>query len=110
MIDPAGQDTLPSVTESLDRVVDGVQKVVGSQLDLFRLDVSSAATSALLQGAMAMGGILFLIMGWGVFLVAAYWTLEPSTGALPALAVLGTANVVVGLSLLAGTRREVARE
>jgi Putative Actinobacterial Holin-X, holin superfamily III len=103
----------PTVTESLDRVVDAAQNVVGDQIDLLRAEAESAVVGALRSTATMLAGVVLLLIAWAIILAAAYDLLVPRTGSLGGLAILAAANLVPGVALLVTARRrgrpEVAR-
>jgi hypothetical protein len=99
------QPAVPSVTESLDRVVDAAQNVVGDEVKLLRVEAMSSITSALRSGAMALGGTMLLGIGWIISLLVGFLVLAPRLGTLPALGVLIAANVLPGVALVLGAWR-----
>lgn len=96
----------PSVTDSLDRVVDAAQNVVADQVELLRVEVASAVTSALHSGAMLCVGTALLALGWVLVLMVGFQLLAPRLGPLGALAVLAAINLIGGTALMAGARRD----
>ena len=103
----AVQRPVPSLTESLDRMVDAAQKVVGDEVSLFRADVTSATTNALHSGGMLLLGTAFLAIGWATALMAAFQVLAPRVGALATLVGLALLNLLGGVLLLVGARRRL---
>jgi hypothetical protein len=97
--------SVPSLTESLDHMVDAAQKVVGDEVNLLRVEVSSAASTALHGGAMLLLGTAWLAIGWVVALMAAFQIVAPRLGTLATLGALAALNLVPGIALLAGARR-----
>src|SRR5262245_25668686 len=95
-VDPA----VPSVTESLDRMVEAAQNVAGDELKLLRIEAMAAVTSALRSGALGLGGTLFLAIGWIIALMAVFLVLAPRLGTLATLGVLIAANVLPGVALV----------
>ena len=105
---PPAERTVPSVTDSLDRMVDAAQNVVGDQVQLLRVDVTSAVTSALQRGALVLGGTALLVVGWIIALMAVFQLLAPHLGTLGTLAVLVALNVLPGIALVMGAWRGAA--
>jgi len=103
----AVQRRVPSLTESLDRMVDAAQKVVGDEVSLFRADVTSATTRALQSGGMLLLATAFLVIGWVIALMAAFQVLASRVGALETLVALALLNLLGGLLLLVGARRRL---
>jgi hypothetical protein len=99
------EPTVPSVTDSLDRMVGAAQNVLGDEAKLLRVEVTSALTSALRSAAMALGGTVFLSVGWIIALMAVFQLLVPRLGTLGTLAVLIAANVLPGIGLVLGSWR-----
>jgi hypothetical protein len=99
------QRPVPSLTDSLDRMVDAAQKVVADEVNLLRVDVSSAVAGALQSGALLLIGTAFLAIGWVIGLMAAFEMLAPRFGALGVLAALAAVNLLGGVGLLVGVRR-----
>jgi len=90
----------PSVTDSLDRMVDAAQNVVGDQIALLKTDVSAAAASVTRRGALSLVGGMLIAIAWMVGLVALYLFLAPRLGVMNALLALSGLNLVPGLVLL----------
>lgn len=97
----------PTVTESLDRMVDAAQKVVGDEVNLLRAEVSSATIVALQIGGMAMIATAMLAVGWVIAMMAAFQVVAPQIGALATLACLSGLNLVIAVLLLVGARRRL---
>jgi hypothetical protein len=94
------EPTVPTVTESLDRMVEAAQNVAGDELKLLRIEAMAAVTSALRSGALGLGGTLFLAIGWIIALMAVFLVLAPRIGTLATLGVLIAANVLPGVALV----------
>jgi len=103
----AVQRPVPSVTESLDRMVDAAQKVVGDEVSLFRADVTSATTRALQGGGMLLLATALLAIGWAIALMTAFQVLAPRVGALGTLVGLALLNLLGGVLFLVGARRRL---
>jgi hypothetical protein len=101
------QRPAPSLTQSLDRMVDAAQKVVGDEVSLIRADVTSATTDALQSGAMLLVATGLLAIGWAIALMAAFQVLAPQVGALAALGGLALVNLLAGVVLLVGARHRL---
>jgi len=99
------QRPVPSLTDSLDRMVDAAQKVVGDEVSLLRAELSSVLTGALHSGALLLLGTALLAIGWTVVLMAAFEMLAPRLGALGTLVVLASVNLLGGAILLVVSRR-----
>lgn len=97
----------PTVSESLDRMVDAAQKVVGDEVNLLRAEVSSATIVALKSGAMVMIATAMLAVGWVIAMMAAFQVVAPRIGALATLACLSGLNLAVSVLLLVGARRRL---
>src|SRR5262245_54272419 len=91
---------VPSVTESLDRMVDAAQNVLADEVQLLRVEVMSSISSALKGGAMVLGGTVLLGLGWIVALMATFQVLAPRLGTLGTLGVLIAVNVLPGIALV----------
>jgi hypothetical protein len=101
------QRPVPTVTESLDRMVDAAQKVAGDEVALLRAEVSSAGSAAVKSGAMLLLATAMLAMGWVIAMMAAFQLLAPRLGALATLAGLSGFNVLCGVLFLVGARRRL---
>jgi Putative Actinobacterial Holin-X, holin superfamily III len=101
----SAERSTPSVTESLDRMVDAAQKVVGDEVSLLRMEVSAAVSRALRSGAMLFLGTVLLAIGWVIVQMAAFHLLAPRLGTLGTLAALAAVNLLPGIALLMGVRR-----
>jgi hypothetical protein len=111
-----GHARTPTVTDSLDHMVNAAQNVVGDQIGLLKFEVTTTMTAlmmALLRAAaMALLGTAMLLIGWVIVLRAALQALEPRIGGVGAVASLVAVNVVLGVGLLmaaARARGEVRR-
>jgi hypothetical protein len=103
----AAQRPVPSVTESLDRMVDAAQKVVGDEVSLLRADVTWATTHAVQSGAMLLLATALLVIGWVIALMAAFQVMAPRVGTLETLVGLALLNLLGGVLLLVGARRRL---
>ena len=101
------QRPVPSLTDSLDRMVDAAQKVVGDEVSLLGAELSSAFTGALHSGALLLLGTALLAIGWAVVMMAAFEVLAPRLGALATLVVLASVNLLGGGILLVASRRRL---
>ena len=101
------QRPVPTVTESLDRMVDAAQKVAGDEVALLRAEISSAAAAAIQSSALLLLATAMLAIGWVVALMAAFQLLAPRLGALGTLACLSVFNILCGVLLLVGARRRL---
>ena len=105
----ASERPVPSVIESLDRVVDAAQNVVGDEVNLLRVEVSSAVSTALLGGAMLSVGMALMLVGWVIVLMIIFQMLAPRLGGLGTMVALAALNLVPGIALLVQARHELAR-
>jgi hypothetical protein len=98
------QRPVPTVTESLDRMVDAAQKVAGDEVALLRAEVGSAASAAIQSGAMLLLATAMLAIGWVTAMMAAFQLLAPRLGTLATLASLSVLDIVCGVLFLVGAR------
>lgn len=103
----SGQRPVPSVTESLDRMVDAAQKVVGDEVSLFRADVTSATAHAMQSGAMLLMAAVLFAIGWVIASMAIFQVLASQVGALEALVALALFNLLAGVLLLLAARHRL---
>ena len=102
--------TAPTVTDSLDRMVDAAQNnVVGDQVLLLRPDVTSAVGSALQSGGLVLGGTALLVVCWIIALMATFQLLAPHLGTLGTFGVLIALNVLPGIAILVAWRGAAER-
>jgi len=99
---------VPSVIGSLDRMVDAAQSVVGDEVNLLRVEVSSAVSTGLLSAAMLLVVIMLMAIGWVIVLMIAFQMLAPRLGGLGTMVALAALNIVLSIALLVRTRRELA--
>ena len=99
-----GPREVPSVTESLDRMVDAAQKVVADEVNLLRVEVFSAATAALLSGVLLLLGTALVTIGWVIVLMTLFEVMAPRLGTLGTLAALAGLNLLPGIVLLVRAR------
>jgi hypothetical protein len=107
-----GHARTPTVTDSLDHMVNAAQNVVGDQIGLLKFEVTTTMTALLRAAAMALLGTAMLLIGWVIVLRAGLQALEPRIGGVGAVASLVAVNVVLGVGLLmaaARARGEVRR-
>jgi hypothetical protein len=100
----AAERPVPTVTDSLDRVVDAAQDVVVDHIALLRLEASAALTSAVRRGALLLIGGVLIAMAWVLLLLAAFDIMAPRLGSPSSLAILAGANFVPGLGLVLAPR------
>jgi hypothetical protein len=105
--DGSVQRPLPTVTESLDRMVDAAQKVAGDEVALLRAEVTSAASAAIQSGAMLLLATALLAIGWVIAMMAAFQLLAPRLGALATLASLSVICFLCSVLFLVGARRRL---
>jgi hypothetical protein len=99
---------VPSVTDSLDRVVDAAQHVVVDHIALLRVEASAALASATRRAAPLLIAGVLMVIGWILLLMAAFQIIAPRVGSLGTLALLAGANLVPGLGLVLASRRGTA--
>jgi Putative Actinobacterial Holin-X, holin superfamily III len=105
--DGSVQRPVPTVTESLDRMVDAAQKVAGDEVALLRAEVSSAASAAIQSAAVLLLAAAMLAIGWVIAMMAAFQVLAPRLGGLATLAGLSVFNILCGVLFLVGARRRL---
>lgn len=99
------EPTAPTVTDSLDRMVDAAQNnVVGDQVLLLRGGVTSAVGWALQSGGPVLGGTALLVVCWIIALMATFQLLAPDLGTLGTFGVLIALNVLPGIAILVAWR------
>jgi hypothetical protein len=103
----ARERPLPSVTDSLDRMVDAAQKVVADEVNLLGVEVSSGISTAFQSTVLLLLGTVLVALGWVLVLMAAFDALSPRIGALTALGLLAVCNLVPGIVLLVIGRRHL---
>ena len=94
----------PTVADSLDRVVDATQNLVGDQIDLLRAELTSGFRSTARVGAMLVSGAVLVTLSWVALLMAGYAAVVPLLRPELALVLLGAINLVPGLGLLLAAR------
>lgn len=105
--DGARERPVPSVTDSLDRMVDAAQKVVADEVSLLGDEVSSGISTAFQSTVLLLVGTVLLATGWVLVLMAAFEALAPRVGGLAALGLLAVCNLVPGIVLLVVGRRHL---
>ena len=103
----ARERPLPSVTDSLDRMVDAAQKVVADEVNLLGVEVSSGISTAIRSSIMLLLGTVLLAIGWVLILMGAFQALAPRIGGLVAFGLLAVCNLVPGIVLLVVGRRHL---
>ncbi len=101
------QRPAPSLTDSLDRMVDAAQKVVGDEVSLLGVELSSALSGALRNSALMLLATVLLAIGWVIALMAAFEILAPRFGALQTLGALAALNLLGGGVLIVGARHRL---
>jgi Putative Actinobacterial Holin-X, holin superfamily III len=96
----ARERQVPSVTDSLDRMVDAAQKVVADEVSLLGVEVSSGISAAFQSTVLLLLGTVLLAVGWVLVLMAAFQALAPRVGGLSAFGLLAVCNLVPGIVLL----------
>jgi uncharacterized membrane protein YqjE len=102
-----GQRPVPSVTDSLDRMVDAAQKVVADEVSLLGVEVSSGISAAFQSSVLLLLGTVFLAIGWVLVLMTAFEAVAPRVGGFAALGLLAACNLVPGIVLLVVGRRRL---
>jgi len=95
---PARNDA--SATEAVERVLDAGQRLVSERIELARLDVEEALAGRVARAALVVVPALFAFGGWWLLMAAAVASLDPYMTRAASLAIVGGANVVVGLVLV----------
>ena len=103
----ARERPLPSVTDSLDRMVDAAQKVVADEVNLLGVEVSSGISTAFQSTVLLLLGTVLLAVGWVLVLMGAFQALAPRIGGLAAFGLLAVCNLVPGIALLMIGRRHL---
>jgi uncharacterized membrane protein YqjE len=98
---------VPSVTDSLDRMVDAAQKVIADEVNLLGVEVSSGISTAFQSTVLLLLGTVLLAVGWVLGLMAAFQALAPRVGGLAAFGLLAVCNLVPGIVLLVIGRRHL---
>ena len=99
------EPTVPTVSESLDRMVDAAQNVLADEMRLLRVEAITSVNAALRSAALMAAGTLLLGVGWIIALMAVFQMLAPHLGTLETLGTLIAANVLPGLALVLAARR-----
>jgi hypothetical protein len=99
------EPTVPTVSESLDRMVDAAQNVLADEMRLLRAEAITSINTALRSAALMAAGTLLLGVGWIIALMAVFQVLAPRLGTLETLGVLIAANVLPGVALVLAARR-----
>jgi len=97
----------PSVTDSLDRMVDAAQKVVADEVNLLGVEMSSGISTAFQSTVLLLLGTVLLGVGWILVLMAVFEALAPRIGPLPAFGLLAFCNLMPGIALLMIGRRHL---
>ena len=103
----ARERPVPTVTDSLDRMVDAAQKVVADEVNLLGVEVSSGISTAFQSTVLLLLGTVLLAVGWVLVLMAAFEALAPRVGGLAASGLLAVCNLVPGIVLLVVGRRHL---
>ncbi|HEY2387063.1 MAG TPA: phage holin family protein [Candidatus Binatia bacterium] len=89
-----------SATEAVERVLDAGQRLVSERIELARLDVEEALAGRVARAALVVVPALFAFGGWWLLMAAAVTWLDAYTTRATGLAIVGGANVVLGLALV----------
>jgi len=103
----ARERPIPTVTDSLDRMVDAAQKVVADEVNLLGVEVSSGISAAFQSTVLLLLGTVLLAVGWVLVLMSAFEALAPRVGGLAAFGPLAVCNLVPGIVLLVVGRRHL---
>src|SRR5262245_18673015 len=95
---------VPTVSESLDRMVGAAQEVIADEVKQFRAEATTSINSALRSAALMAAGTLLMGVGWIIVLMAVFQVLAPRIGTLQTLGVLIAANLLPGLVLVLAAR------
>ena len=95
-----------SATEAVERVLDAGQRLVSERIELARLDVEDALTGRVARAALVVVPALFAFGGWWILMAAVVNWLDAYLIPAASLAIVGGANIVIGLGLVfSGWRR-----
>ena len=103
----ARERAVPTVTDSLDRMVDAAQKVVADEVHLLGVEVSSGISTAFQSTVLLLLGTVLLAVGWVLVLMAAFEALAPRVGGFATFGLLAACNLVPGIVLLVVGRRHL---
>ena len=103
----ATERSVPSVTDSLDRMVDAAQKVAADEVSLLGAEVSSGISTAFKSSVLLLLGTVFLAIGWVLVLMTTFEALAPRAGGFAALGLLAVCTLVPGIALLLVGRRRL---
>ena len=103
----ATERSVPSVTDSLDRMVDAAQKVAADEVSLLGAEVSSGISTAFQSSVLLVLGTVFLAIGWVLVLMTTFEALAPRAGGFAALGLLAVCTLVPGIALLLVGRRRL---
>ena len=103
----ATERSVPSVTDSLDRMVDAAQKVAADEVSLLGAEVSSGISTAFQSSVLLLLGTVFLAIGWVLVLMTTFEALAPRAGGFAALGLLAVCTLVPGIALLRVGRRRL---
>jgi len=103
----ATERSVPSVTDSLDRMVDAAQKVAADEVSLLGAEVSSGISTAFQSSVLLLLGTVFLAIGWVLVLMTTFEAVAPRAGGFAALGLLAVCTLVPGIALLLVGRRRL---
>jgi hypothetical protein len=92
-------DQAPSVTQSLDRLVDAAQGLAADQIGLIRLEVEATLVRLSIGGLFVILGLLTMISGWVAGLCALHLVLSQYMHPAASLGLLAVTTLVVGAAV-----------
>ncbi len=107
MRDQSAEDL--SLAEALERVVQRSQQAFLAQFELLRIELEEDLTRTLDGASILMAGLLVLATAWVAFMALAVHLLSAPLSLAASLAVVGTANSIVGVWLVLASVRTLRR-
>src|SRR6266542_4221770 len=107
MRDQSAEDL--SLAEALERVVQRSQQAFLAQFELLRIELEEDLTRTLDGASILMTGLLVLATAWVAFMALAVHLLSAPLSLAASLAVVGTANSIVGVWLVLASVRTLRR-
>jgi hypothetical protein len=98
-----------SLAEALERVVQRSQQALLAQFELLRIEAEEDLKRTLAGAAILMAGLLVLGTAWVAFVVLVVHLLSTPLSLAASLALVGTANAIVGVGLVIGSVRTLRR-
>jgi uncharacterized membrane protein YqjE len=106
----SGQDAEnPSLAEALERVVQRSQQAFLAQFELLRIEIEEDLTRTLDGAGILAAGLLVLGTAWVAFMVLVVHLLSTPISLAASLAVVGSANSIIGVWLVFTSVRTLRR-